>query len=121
MAQFTIKDRLGEVSIAEMRRIFEAIVNTTPVFKRDFSLVPVMDGEKFAGYKDDTTDTVWVGFAIGTRNADRILKAAGLKRGLPIASVATPSVPTGGDGGHLSGEQVADGQASAPIPQRESA
>ena len=53
-------------------------------------LEPCAEGGNFAGYISCDTDLFWVGFAIGMRSADRILRADG-SAGIPIHRVVTPS------------------------------
>ncbi len=64
-----IKDRDGDgtITVAEMRTYFERSIKGTPLGTMD------INGE-FDHYMDADTDTLWIGFALGMRCAERISK-----------------------------------------------
>ena len=67
-----IKDRPGCITVAEMRSHFETSVNSTPVFKANTPLGTVEVNGVFSHYADPYTDTMWLGFALGMRAAERV-------------------------------------------------
>lgn len=67
-----IKDKPGCITVAEMKRHFEEAINSTPVFKANTPLGVVSVNGEFSHYADSETDTMWLGFAIGMRAAERI-------------------------------------------------
>lgn len=66
-----VKDRLGCITKAEMREYFEQIIADTPVFKDTPLGIMEVNGE-FKYYTNSTTDTMWLGFALGMRIAERL-------------------------------------------------
>ncbi|HCW19190.1 MAG TPA: hypothetical protein DHL02_14820 [Achromobacter sp.] len=72
----TVKDVLGRISVADMRRYFEGAINSTPALKANTPLGVMEINEQFAYYMDGDTDTMWIGFALGMRCAERVAIAA---------------------------------------------
>lgn len=66
-----IKDRPGCITVAEMRSHFETSINSTPVFKANTPLGAVMVNGVFSHYANPNADTMWLGFALGMRAAER--------------------------------------------------
>lgn len=73
MKRMKLKDRPGCISVAEMREHFEASINSTPAFKSNTPLGIVEFNDEFSHYANPDTDTMWLGFAIGMRAAERRL------------------------------------------------
>lgn len=71
----TIKDKPGRITVAEMRSYFEGAINNTPALKANTPLSVMEINEQFAYYMDRDTDTMWIGFALGMRCAERIAAA----------------------------------------------
>lgn len=68
-------DRPGVIPVETMRRYFEdAVTNTRPLASSTPLGVVSVNGE-FSHYADEDTDTLWLGFALGMRAAERIAKA----------------------------------------------
>lgn len=67
-----VADKPGCISKAVMRDYFETGVNNTPVLKANTSLGAVTVNGKFSHYADPDTDTMWLGFALGMRCAERV-------------------------------------------------
>lgn len=72
----TIKNIPGRISVADMRRYFEGAVTNTPALKANTPLSAMEVNEVFSHYLDPDTDTMWIGFALGMRCAERIAHAA---------------------------------------------
>ena len=70
-----IKDREGVRPAEEMRAHFERAIKETPAFASNTPLGPVTINGNFSHYFDEDTDTMWLGFALGMRCADRLAKA----------------------------------------------
>lgn len=68
----TIKDIPGRISVADMRGYFESAINDTPKLKANTPLETMEINGQFAYYMDRDTDTMWLGFAIGMRCAERV-------------------------------------------------
>lgn len=70
MSKFAIRE--GKLpSITAMRRLFEKAIRDTPQF-RDSTPLGIMEvNGVFHAYMDPDTDTMWLGFAIGLRMAQR--------------------------------------------------
>jgi hypothetical protein len=68
-----IKDRSGCISVAAMRRHFENAVNQTPVIKAKTPLDIISVKGAFERYANPETQSMWFGFALGMRAAERIL------------------------------------------------
>lgn len=71
-----IKDKPGATPVAEMRRIFEKGIRDTPVLAKSTPLGIMEVNGKFSHYMDRDTDTMWIGFALGYRGAERTLPGA---------------------------------------------
>lgn len=72
----TIKDKPGRITVAEMRGYFEGAVNNTPALKANTPLGAMEINEQFSHYLDADTDTMWIGFALGMRCAERVAAAS---------------------------------------------
>jgi hypothetical protein len=70
-----IKNPPGARRTEEMRALFETSIRQTEVFAKGTSLATVTINGQFHHYMDADTDTMWIGFAIGMRCADRLVKA----------------------------------------------
>jgi len=70
-----IADRPGKISKAEIRTYFEGAVNNTPALKANTPLGIVKLNSEFSHYADPETDTMWLGFALGMRCAERVRAA----------------------------------------------
>jgi hypothetical protein len=66
-----IKDRAGVITVAEMRRYFERMVTDTSHFQGRTPLGIMEINGQFSHYMDANTDTLWIGFALGMRCAER--------------------------------------------------
>ncbi len=75
MNRLKIIDSPGKVPVATMRKLFEASVRDTKVFRERFKLEEHTEDGEFAGYKDASTDFAWLGFAIGLRTSQRVHRA----------------------------------------------
>lgn len=72
----TIKEKPGSITVAEMRKYFEQGINNTPALKENTPLGIMEINGEFAYYMDSDTDTMWLGFALGMRAAERVARAA---------------------------------------------
>lgn len=72
---FKIKDGPGKMPVALMRTYFERLVNDTDVFKANTPLGIMEVNGEFSHYMDAETDTMWLGFALGMRCAERLAAA----------------------------------------------
>jgi len=81
----TIKDKPGCITVADMRDYFEGAINNTPAFKANTPLGVMEINNTFSHYLDSDTDTMWIGFALGMRCAERIAAAQ------PTTSAKEPS------------------------------
>jgi hypothetical protein len=70
-----IADKPGCITKAEMRRLFERMVQDTPALRDTTSCVGICVNGKFAYYADQDTDAMWRGFALGMRLAERLARA----------------------------------------------
>lgn len=70
-----IKDLPGRITVAEMRSLFEKSINDTAVFKANTPLGVVTLNGEFSHFANPDTDTMWLGFAIGMRCAERMAAA----------------------------------------------
>ena len=66
------KDKPCCITDAEMKHQFEVSINSTPAFKANTPLGVVCVNGEFSHYANADTDTMWLGFAIGMRAAERI-------------------------------------------------
>ena len=73
---FDITDRPGCISKEKMRQCFEAAVAQTAVLKTSTPLGAVTMNGKFSHYANSETDTMWLGFALGMRCAERLFSSA---------------------------------------------
>lgn len=71
-----IMDRPGCITVSAMKKLFEQSIQSTPVLKANTPLGEVVVNGTFSHYADPNTDTMWIGFAIGMRAAERIQKDA---------------------------------------------
>lgn len=71
-----IKEKPGATSVAEMRRLFAEGIKNTPVLAKSTPLGIMEVNSKFSHYMDPDTDTMWIGFALGYRAAERTLPGA---------------------------------------------
>ncbi|CUJ39034.1 hypothetical protein [Achromobacter ruhlandii] len=83
----TIKEKPGSITVAEMRKYFEQGINNTLALKENTPLGIMEINGEFAYYLDSDTDTMWLGFALGMRAAERVARAA----------PASAAVASGGD------------------------
>ena len=75
MSELKIIDRPGVIPVEKMRGFFEASINGTSSFKKNTPLGIMEINGKFSHYMDADTDTMWLGFALGLRFAERAAKA----------------------------------------------
>ncbi|MFS2049753.1 hypothetical protein ACEN9J_02765 [Variovorax sp. Varisp41] len=68
---FKIKERPGCITAAEMRALFEESIRQTKVFADNTPMGTMEVNGEFSHYMDSTTDSMWIGFAIGMRCAER--------------------------------------------------
>jgi hypothetical protein len=68
---FKIKDRPGVTPSAAMRQLFEQSIRQTKVFADNTPLGTMQVNGEFSHYMDPITDSMWIGFAIGMRCAER--------------------------------------------------
>lgn len=71
-----IKDKPGCITVAKMRQHFETSIKDTPVFRDNTPLGVVQLNGEFSHYANSETDTMWLGFAIGMRAAERLASHA---------------------------------------------
>ena len=62
-------------TVANMRKLFEEAVNSTPALKKNTPLGIMEINGQFSHYMHPDTDTLWIGFAIGLRMAQRMADA----------------------------------------------
>lgn len=67
-----IKEKPGAISKALMRHYFEGAITNTPSLKSNTPLGAVLVNGEFSHYADSDTDTMWLGFALGMRCAERV-------------------------------------------------
>lgn len=72
---FDINDRPGCITKAEMRVLFEKVITSTPAFAGNTPLDIVTINGEFSHFANAETDTMWLGFALGMRCAERRQKA----------------------------------------------
>lgn len=70
-----ITDRPGCITVKLMRHYFEGAIQQTAAFMDNTPLGVVEVNGEFSHYMDPDTDTMWLGFALGMRCAERIEKA----------------------------------------------
>lgn len=66
-----MKEADGKMPVAQMRERFEKAVNGTPMLKSKTPLGVMEINGAFSHYMNAETDTLWIGFAIGLRFAER--------------------------------------------------
>ena len=71
-----MQDSPGRLPVATMRTYFEGAINHTPALLDRVPLGVVNSNAKFSHYAQPETDTLWVGFALGLRYAERLQAAA---------------------------------------------
>ncbi len=67
-----IKDLEGRITVARMKVLFEQSIRDTPVFSDTTPLNVFEINGKFSHYMNADTDTMWLGFALGMRCAERL-------------------------------------------------
>lgn len=67
-----IADKPGCITKAEMRPLFEKSIQDTPAFRDSTPLGAVTVNGAFSHYVDPDTDTMWIGFCLGMRVAERL-------------------------------------------------
>lgn len=70
-----VKDHPGCITVETMRAYFEDAVKKTPAFAANTPLGVITINDRFSHYANPDTDTMWLGFAIGMRCAERVEKA----------------------------------------------
>lgn len=73
---FTIKDKPGTISVSRMNAAFEKVIADTSAFSANTPLDAVTINGKFSHYMNSDTDTMWLGFALGMRAAERLALAS---------------------------------------------
>ncbi|TAL89244.1 MAG: hypothetical protein EPN62_08570 [Candidimonas sp.] len=69
---FRIKDVDGRITVTKMRGLFEQSIRQTPIFRDNTPLGIMEVNGQFSHYMNADTDTMWIGFAIGMRCAERL-------------------------------------------------
>ena len=69
--KLNMRDRPGVIPIAVMRAHFESAMKGTPHFQKQPLGIMEINGQ-FSHYMNPETDTLWLGFAIGMRCAERL-------------------------------------------------
>lgn len=72
---FSITDKPGAISKELMRNYFETSIKSTKVLRENTSLATMTINDEFHHYMDPDTDTMWIGFALGMRCAERLAAA----------------------------------------------
>jgi hypothetical protein len=75
MSKLQMKDRPDCITVAAMRTRFERAINGTPRLKESTPLGVMEINGEFDHYMSPDTDTMWIGFALGLRFAEREHKA----------------------------------------------
>jgi hypothetical protein len=65
----------GKISKAEIQAYFEGAVNNTPALKANTPLGAITINGEFSHYADPDTDTMWIGFVLGMRCAERVRRS----------------------------------------------
>ena len=68
---FDIKDRPGCITKAEMRDLFQTAITSTQALANNTPLGTVTINGAFSHFANAETDTMWIGFALGMRCAER--------------------------------------------------
>ena len=71
-----IMDKPGALPKEYMRKYFEGAITQTEALRKNTPLGTVEINGVFQRYIDPDTDTLWLGFALGMRCAERISKAS---------------------------------------------
>lgn len=71
-----MKEQEGFMPFDTMREHFERTIKDTPMFASNTPLGPITVNGKFTRYMDPDTDTMWLGFALGVRCAERLARKA---------------------------------------------
>lgn len=69
----TIKDKPGCITVEEMRHYFENSIKETALLAANTPLGIMEINGKFSHYVTPDTDTMWIGFALGMRAAERLV------------------------------------------------
>lgn len=69
----TIKDKPGCITVDEMRNYFENSIKETALLASNTPLGVMEINGKFSHYVTPDTDTMWIGFALGMRAAERLV------------------------------------------------
>lgn len=72
-----IQDGPGKMAVADMRPLFERSIEDTPLLSKTFKLgfAANKSSMEFVHYLSPETDAAWVGFALGMRCAERLVRA----------------------------------------------
>lgn len=73
----TIKDKTGCITVEEMRHYFEKLIKETAPLAANTPLGAMVINGKFSHYVTPDTDTMWIGFALGMRAAERLAACNG--------------------------------------------
>ena len=77
----TIAEKPGAIPVAQIRECFEQAIRETKALADNTPLGTMEINGVFSHYMDPDTDTMWLGFALGMRYHERMLKAGELKVG----------------------------------------
>ncbi|VVE76542.1 hypothetical protein PCA31118_05234 [Pandoraea captiosa] len=69
----TIKDKPGCITVDEMRNYFENSIKETALLTANTPLGVMEINGKFSHYVTPDTNTMWIGFALGMRAAERLV------------------------------------------------
>lgn len=69
-----IIDAPEKMPVAEMRELFESSVRSTARLRESTPLGTLEINGRFHHYMEPDTDTLWIGFALGLRCAERLSK-----------------------------------------------
>ena len=78
-----IEDRPGCMPKAVMRKLFEHAVKSTPAIAGNTPLGVVTINGEFSHFANPETDTMWLGFALGMRCAERLQQPLPSRRKFP--------------------------------------
>lgn len=73
-------DRPGAITVTTMRQHFEQTIRATEALAGGTPLGVVTLNGQFHHYVEPTTDSMWIGFALGMRAAERISAKTGDKK-----------------------------------------
>lgn len=74
MSKIMIVDGPGKMPVDDMRMLFEQCIINTGALAQNTPLGIMEVNGKFHHYMDPDTDTMWLGFALGLRCAERLEK-----------------------------------------------